>query len=100
MVDDRYKKRILALIETYFPFAGVYLYGSRARGDHGLASDIDVAVDVGQKADERKMARIRLSIEDLNIPVSVDVVDLYALSDEFRKNIEKDKIVWKKFLQS
>jgi predicted nucleotidyltransferase len=64
MVDERYKKRLLDLINRYFPEAHVYLYGSRARGDHELASDIDVAIDMGHKADERKMARIRLSLED------------------------------------
>ncbi len=95
MVEERYKGKILELIGQYFPDARVYLYGSRARGDHSLSSDIDIAIDTGCVADARKMARIRLAIEDLNIPYAVDVVDFHDLSELFRQNIEKDKIVWK-----
>ena len=96
MVKEEYKKKLVDLISKYFPEARIYLYGSRARGEHGETSDIDVAVDVGERAEKHKMAMIRLSIDDLNIPLEVDVVDFYSVSKEMQSNIKKEGVVWKK----
>jgi len=96
VVKEEYKKKLVDLISKYFPEARIYLYGSRARGEHGETSDIDVAVDVGERAEKHKMAMIRLSIDDLNIPLEVDVVDFYSVSKEMQSNIKKEGVVWKK----
>jgi uncharacterized protein len=55
--------------------ARVVLFGSRARGDAGAGSDIDMAVqcdgDVGLE-----LAEARDDLESSNIPYEVDLVDM------------------------
>lgn len=96
MVSEKYKTRLIELISKHLPDAKIYLYGSRARGDHSPLSDIDVAVDMhGIPADKYKMAHISLSLEDLNIPLGIDVVDFNLVSESMRESIKKEGIVWK-----
>lgn len=95
MVKQAYKEKLIALISKHFPSAKIYLYGSRARGDHSLYSDIDIAIDVEEKVDAHKMALVRTSIEDLNIPLEVDVVDFYEIPEKMRKKITTEGVLWK-----
>lgn len=95
MVKEKYKEKLISLIAEVFPQSKIYLYGSRAREDYSPYSDIDVAVDVGSRADARKMAKIRLSLDDLNIPLDIDVVDFYEVSRDMQRRIKEEGVLWK-----
>lgn len=73
----------------------VILFGSRARGDYHLGSDVDIGlIPLGQL----KSARISLlkeKIENSCIPYKVDLVDLKEASQEFVDQALKDAIIWK-----
>lgn len=71
----------------------VVLFGSRARGDHHRASDIDLAVYGGN------VARFALDVEELTSTLLMyDVIDMSQKHhDEFVKSIEKEgKILYEK----
>lgn len=54
---DEIKKRVLNLLIDYMPnIIGVYLFGSYARGEHEIGSDIDVLVITKEKDDSIKKA--------------------------------------------
>ena len=89
------KKKLIQLIEVYFPKAKVYLFGSRAIEEESMVSDIDLLIDVGKVANKEKMALLKLSVDDLNIPLDVDIVDYYTIHKKFKQRIEKEKIIWK-----
>ncbi|MBD3273017.1 hypothetical protein GF385_01545 [Candidatus Dependentiae bacterium] len=89
MVKEEYKKKLIKLILKYLPNAKIYLFGSRALNKEKKDSDIDIAIDVGKKAPQEKVSLIRLSINDLNIPFEVDLVDIYNLPEKFKKLIKK-----------
>ena len=95
MVKKEYKKKLIQLIEVYFPKAKVYLFGSRAIEEESKVSDIDLLIDVGKVANKEKMALLKLSVDDLNIPLDVDIVDYYTIHKKFKQRIEKEKIIWK-----
>lgn len=59
----------------------IYLFGSRARGDHNRASDIDIAFE--NLPEGYKLNRLNEEIEDLNIPYTVDLIDLSHTSKDF-----------------
>lgn len=63
----------------------VILFGSRARGDFSRVSDIDIGVLPGKNFDRRKLVFLKERIEDLNIPYTVDVVDLSGVSEVFKE---------------
>ena len=95
MVKNEYKEKIVKLISQYFPKAKIVLFGSRATGEHSPSSDIDVSINLGTIADEEKMAEIRLSIDDLNIPLDIDVLDYHAVPEAIQKRINQEQVIWK-----
>lgn len=91
---EQYKNKLLPVLQKYFPRTKVYLFGSRAKGKARSGSDIDIAIDAGAKLDLRPFALARNEIEDLNIPVNVDLVDFRAVPQGMQEEILKDGIVW------
>ncbi len=69
----------------------VVLYGSRARGDHGERSDIDLAVF---GLDAALAGRFRLALDDLPTLLSFDVVCVDAnTSPSLLENIHREGVV-------
>lgn len=87
-IPDRVIKDIVSSAEKS-GVKKVILFGSRARGNHRLNSDIDIAVSGGNYDD------FYWSInENAWTLLSFDVVDLdKGISDELKKEIERDGIV-------
>lgn len=92
---ERYKSILLPIILNQLPKAQVILYGSRARGDEGVGSDVDLALDCGNRIDENILSTIKILVEESDIPVHFDIVDFQSLSDRMKKEILKDGVIWK-----
>ena len=73
----------------------IVLFGSRARGDAATSSDMDVGLIPKGKVDRKKIILLRESVEDLNIPYNVDIVDFSCVGEEFKKEALKEVEVWK-----
>lgn len=93
-MSDLYKEIILATVSRHIPRAKVYLFGSRARKDNTPESDIDIALDAGGVIEDSVLSAIKEDIEESIIPFTVDVVDMRTVSEDFKKQILKDGIVW------
>jgi len=89
------EETMIQLLTVLFPSATIYLFGSRARGDHTDRSDIDIAIDLGRKMEFREIAKARGVLEGLNLPWKIDVVDMHSISDAMKGFILKEGIVWK-----
>ena len=74
------------------PDAHIYLFGSRARGDASIYSDIDIAIE-GDASLAQKLAQIRFTIEESQIPQKVDLVDL-SCAPYLKSIIQKEGILW------
>ena len=92
---ELYKAIIVPIIVKYLPNAKIILYGSRARGDLREGSDIDIAVDMGQKIDTLVISKIVGDLEKSRLPISFDIVDFWSVSEDMQKEILKDGIIWK-----
>lgn len=73
----------------------IFLFGSRARRDNYIFSDVDIGILTEEKIDKGKISLLREKLENSNIPYKVDLVDLKEVSDDFRKEILKGAILWK-----
>jgi len=51
MINPKYKKQLIEIINKHLPQAKIYLYGSRARKDHAEGSDIDLAIEINKAID-------------------------------------------------
>lgn len=94
-INPDYKYQILRALEYHFPGAKVILFGSRARGSHKEGADVDIAVDAGTPIILREMGRARNTLENLFIPLTVDLVDMNNINERLKQEILKDGVVWK-----
>jgi predicted nucleotidyltransferase len=98
MRDDEIFRKSLNLIlevlkKNLNSQAKVYLFGSSVKGDYKKFSDIDIAIENG---DKEAITNIRYQIENLNIPYKVEIIDLSKVSKEFKKEILKTGVlIWK-----
>lgn len=70
----------------------VYLYGSRARGDHEKTSDIDLAVTLKDK-DPASWIVVRGIVEGADTLLKIDCLNLDEVQDEsFKKFILNEAI--------
>jgi predicted nucleotidyltransferase len=71
--------------------ATVWIFGSRARGDHKEFSDLDLMV--GSKEDiSSSLGKIQETLEDGNFPFKVDVVLSKDFAESYRESFERDKV--------
>jgi hypothetical protein len=98
MRDDEIFRKSLNLIlevlkKNLNSQAKVYLFGSSVKGDYKKFSDIDIAIENG---DKEAITNIIYQIENLNIPYKVEIIDLSKVSKEFKKEILKTGVlIWK-----
>jgi predicted nucleotidyltransferase len=72
----------------------IRLFGSRARGNARLASDIDLALIGETPLPLDELATARQSLEESNIPFRVDLLDYAAVSPALRRSIDREGIEW------
>ncbi len=94
-LEAEYREKIVGIISTLQPRAKIYLYGSRAKEAEVKGSDVDLAIDTGEKLKPRNMLEIHDVLENTHIPYSCDVVDLQNISESFKNAILKDAVLWK-----
>ncbi len=87
---------MIQLLTVLFPESKIYLFGSRARGDHTERSDIDIAIDLGRKMQIKEIAKARGVLEGLNLAQKIDIVDMYSISEVMKTFIFNEGIIWKK----
>jgi predicted nucleotidyltransferase len=73
----------------------IFLFGSRARGDNSVVSDVDIGVVPGEGFRKEKLALLREFIENLNVPYKVEIIDFSEVSEQFRAEALKDTVLWK-----
>lgn len=95
-INPAYKKMILDAMNYHFPNAKVYLFGSRARKTHEEGADVDIAIDdQGKKISYHEIIRARSTLDNLLIPLEVDLVDLHAIPEELKKTILEEGELWR-----
>ena len=69
-----------------------YLFGSYARGEAGIESDIDLCIEKGQIRTLFQLSGFCQDLEE-TLKNKVDVVTTAGLSNEFKEQIEKEMIL-------
>jgi len=92
-IESNHLVQVLAILKTHLPAnAKVYVFGSRAKNEAKQYSDLDLAIDLGQKLDFSLECKLKVDFEESLIPYTVDVVDLNSISESFRDNIKNDLV--------
>ena len=92
-------QQVKAVVEKITEQANVrvYLFGSWARGEERITSDIDLALE-GEDVSEIAMLE-RETLEESDIPYRGDVVNFVEASPELLANVRKEGILWKDCLK-
>ena len=94
-LKQEYKNWILKAIDYHFPTAKVMVFGSYARGDNSIKSDLDLAIDIGSSIRLAEMARARVTLANLPLALDIDIVDMHNIPLELKSIILREGIVWK-----
>ena len=70
----------------------VWVFGSRANWTTKDSSDLDLAVEGADALDYKAMVGLQVAFEESDLPYTVDVVDLNAVSPEFKNIVEAQRI--------
>lgn len=90
----KYQKKLITIIHKYVPKSKIYLFGSRARKQHHVGSDIDLAIDAQKALEIGVLGNIKEEIEESTIPFFVDIIDLNNIDADMKEEILKDGIIW------
>ena len=81
------------ILAEHVPECEVRAFGSRATWTAKDYSDLDLAVVGGGPLHWRTLSRLQGAFEESRLPIRVDVLDWHAISERFRKVIERDYVV-------
>jgi len=72
----------------------VWIFGSRARGDHQSFSDVDMMYETRDNypLPIGFISGLRESIEESHLPYKVDIADIHDLADSYRSTALADRI--------
>lgn len=71
---------ISSILEQYTKVDKAFIFGSRAKGNYRPDSDIDIAI-TGQDITYKDITSISIKIDDLNIGLSVDLLDYHSINE-------------------
>lgn len=92
---DTLKQLFLSYLEDY-PGIEMYLFGSRAQGNAGRYSDVDIGLLAKKKIEAKTIMDLKDIAEKSDIPYEVDVVDLATVNEAFKASAMKGAILWTK----
>jgi predicted nucleotidyltransferase len=91
-VDQGELAAIRALLRSVIVDEKVFVFGSRARGDHKKTSDLDIAIEGNEPLSLSKRATLELAFSESALPFRVDIVDLHTVDAGFRSIILRDGV--------
>jgi predicted nucleotidyltransferase len=95
--ENKYILKLKKMVIDFFKYdrVKIVLFGSRARGENYISSDVDIGIIPYGEFEEEKITLLKEKIEDLNIPYKVEIVNFTEVSKEFKQEALKDVMIWK-----
>ncbi len=79
--------RVREIIQQHVHNGEVFAFGSRVGGRAKKFSDLDLMIKATGDLPWRTLANLRESFEASDLPITVDVVDWNACSEQFRSQV-------------
>jgi predicted nucleotidyltransferase len=81
--------QVRQILRELAPTCEARVFGSRFKGTATVRSDLDLALVGKGKLGFSKLGDIRYAFQESDLPFRVDVLDLNAVSDNFRAIVER-----------
>jgi len=97
VIENKYIWKLKEIVMEFLKYdkVKVILFGSRARGDNYISSDVDIGIIPYGKFDDKKITLLKEKTENLNIPYKVEIVNFMEVSKEFKQEALKKVVIWK-----
>jgi len=89
-IDPKHWQLVDSILAEYLSDCDIYAFGSRARLDAKTYSDLDLGLKGPGPISHQKLAVASLAFEESDLPWTVDLVDLNAISPAFNAAIAND----------
>ena len=86
-LNPKHLETVQHILSKHVPGCEVRAFGSRVKWTAKDYSDLDLAVVGSRRFNPREMHRLTEAFEESNLPIRVDVVDWYAISEGFKRVI-------------
>jgi uncharacterized protein len=84
---------LLEQIKLHLPAADVWAFGSRIKGSHRPASDLDLAVLCDKETAKKMLPKLNDVFIESDLPFKVQLLDFNRLSPNMQDNIKKKYVV-------
>ncbi len=93
-LEDKYTVFLKETLKKYIqdPEAKFYIFGSRAKGEYGKYSDVDIAIDTPYGLTCEQKLKLKTDFENSTFLYEVDIVDLKNIKESFKTRIIGDLI--------
>ena len=91
-ITPEQNKIVRHLLKQYLPCVEVWVYGSRVKGATKPNSDLDMVVFASIKQ-QCAVADLQEAFDDSDLPFRVDLFVWDDVPEQFRKNIELERVV-------
>lgn len=92
MISEKLKLELENIFSEYEEIEKVLLFGSRARDDYRVNSDVDICL-FGKNVTHLILAKVSMDVDELNTPLSFDILNFNELTKvELIDNILKEGI--------
>ncbi|MFH0967135.1 MAG: nucleotidyltransferase domain-containing protein [Methanobacteriota archaeon] len=93
-LDDEDYCELLTILKRHLKNCRLYAFGSRVTGNNQRFSDVDLCIMDDDPIPLGVLDDLREALSESSLPVSVDIMDIHAISEEFKEVIERaDKIL-------
>lgn len=89
-LSQNHRDVIVAIIRSVLGQAEIFLFGSFAKCKARSDSDVDIAIRTGAEIPFEQMMRLKHLFAESDLPFFVDLVDLNAIDESFRRSIQDD----------
>ena len=92
-LNPNHLRTVRRILTDHVPTCEVRAFGSRATWNAKDYSDLDLAIVGAEPLNWGTLGRLKEAYEESDLPIRVDVLDWYAISESFREVIERDYVV-------
>ncbi len=92
-VPTRHLRYLLEQIKIYIPQATVLSFGSRVKGRHRPASDLDLAVLCDKETAKKTLPKLNEVFVESDLPFKVQLLDFNRLPENMQDNIIKKYVI-------
>jgi uncharacterized protein len=83
---------VTRILRQHAPATQVFAFGSRVRRTAKRFSDLDLVVQSASPISLEHLGALRSQFSESDLPISVDIVDWWSLTPEFRRLVEPEMV--------